>query len=93
MDRDDRYYSGTVILGNADSPVMLGSNEVIVEEQGKLSRFGGVAGNLSNSGIVDLTTYMPGNILTVGGNYTGEMDLFSSRETGGMTIRNRSSGD
>ncbi|MGQ7147492.1 hypothetical protein ACUOA8_53415, partial [Escherichia sp. SS-MK2] len=56
---------GTVILGNADSPVMLGSNQVIVEEQGKLSGFGGVAGNLSNSGIVDLTTYMPGNILTV----------------------------
>lgn len=24
---------GTVILGNADSPVMLGSNRVIVEEQ------------------------------------------------------------
>ncbi|MDC9132361.1 hypothetical protein PSJ72_05875 [Escherichia coli] len=32
---------GTVILGNADSPVMLGSNQVIVEEQGKLSGFGG----------------------------------------------------
>ncbi|MFN0659328.1 autotransporter outer membrane beta-barrel domain-containing protein [Escherichia coli] len=75
---------GTVILGNADSPVMLGSNQVIVEEQGKLSGFGGVAGNLSNSGIVDLTTYMPGNILTVGGNYTGRNGLILLQtETGG----------
>lgn len=78
---------GTVILGNADSPVMLGSNEVIVEEQGKLSGFGGVAGNLSNSGIVDLTTYMPGNILTVGGITLAEMDLFSSRQKQVVTIR------
>ncbi|EIY6416210.1 TPA: autotransporter outer membrane beta-barrel domain-containing protein, partial [Escherichia coli] len=60
------------------------SNQVIVEEQGKLSGFGGVAGNLSNSGIVDLTTYMPGNILTVGGNYTGRNGLILLQtETGG----------
>lgn len=46
--------------------------------------FGGVAGNLSNSGIVDLTTYMPGNILTVGGNYTGRNGLILLQtETGG----------
>ncbi|MCQ6643858.1 hypothetical protein NO371_17140 [Escherichia coli] len=46
---------GTVILGNADSPVMLGSNQVIVEEQG--NPVWGVANG--NSGIVDLTN-IPG---------------------------------
>ncbi|MGQ7189375.1 autotransporter outer membrane beta-barrel domain-containing protein, partial [Escherichia sp. HC-CC] len=68
----------------------LGSNQVIVEEQGKLSGFGGVAGNLSNSGIVDLTTYMPGNILTVGGNYTGRNGLILLQtETGGDNSKTR----
>lgn len=91
---------GALILGNPDSPVMLDSNHVIVEEQGKLSGFGGVAGNLSNSGIIDLTAYMPGNELTVGGNYTGRNGLIllktetgdDNSETNRLVIKGNASG-
>ena len=78
---------GTVILGNADSPVMLGSNRSLLKSRANSPGLGALQGNLSNSGIVDLTTYMPGNILTVGGITLAEMDLFSSRQKQVVTIR------
>lgn len=54
---------------------MLSSNQVIVKKQSKLSKFKSVAKNLSNSSIVNLTTYMPSNILTVKKNYTSKNKL------------------
>ncbi|ENW9632248.1 autotransporter outer membrane beta-barrel domain-containing protein [Escherichia coli] len=63
--------AGTLILGNADTPVMLASSQVNITENGTLSGYGGVAGNVTNSGTLDLRADAPGNVLTVGGNYTG----------------------
>lgn len=79
---------GIVILGNVDLLVMFGSNQVIVEEQGKFFGFGGVVGNLSNSGIVDFIIYMLGNILIVGGNYIGRNGfIFFQIEIGGDNLK------
>ncbi|EJW7757757.1 autotransporter outer membrane beta-barrel domain-containing protein [Escherichia coli] len=63
--------AGTLILGKADAPVMLASSQVNIAENGTLSGFGGVSGNVTNSGTLDLRADAPGNVLTVGGNYTG----------------------
>lgn len=63
--------AGTLILGNAGAPVMLASSQVNITENGTLSGYGGVAGNVTNSGTLDLRADAPGNVLTVGGNYTG----------------------
>ncbi|HFO9549564.1 TPA: autotransporter outer membrane beta-barrel domain-containing protein, partial [Escherichia coli] len=63
--------AGTLILGKTDSPVMLASSQVNIAENGTLSGFGGVTGNVTNSGTLDLRADAPGNVLTVGGNYTG----------------------
>ncbi|HFV8087249.1 TPA: autotransporter outer membrane beta-barrel domain-containing protein [Escherichia coli] len=63
--------AGTLILGKTDSPVMLASSQVNITENGTLSGYGGVAGNVTNSGTLDLRADAPGNVLTVGGNYTG----------------------
>ncbi|ENE7486954.1 autotransporter outer membrane beta-barrel domain-containing protein [Escherichia albertii] len=63
--------AGTLILGNTDAPVMLASSQVTIADKGTLSGSGGVAGNLTNSGTLDLRAGIPGNVLTVGGNYTG----------------------
>lgn len=63
--------AGTLILGKADDPVMLASSQVNITENGTLSGYGGVAGNVTNSGTLDLRADAPGNVLTVGGNYTG----------------------
>lgn len=63
--------AGTLILGKTDSPVILASSQVNITENGILSGYGGVAGNVTNSGTFDLRADAPGNVLTVGGNYTG----------------------
>lgn len=63
--------AGTLILGKPDFPVMLTSSQVNITENGTLSGYGGVAGNVANSGTLDLRADAPGNVLTVGGNYTG----------------------
>lgn len=63
--------AGTLILGNADAPVMLASSQVNIAKDGILTGFGGVSGNVTNSGTLDLRADAPGNVLTVGGNYTG----------------------
>ncbi|EFB9275331.1 autotransporter outer membrane beta-barrel domain-containing protein, partial [Escherichia coli] len=63
--------AGTLILGKTDSPVMLASSQVNITENGTLSGYGGVSGNVTNSGTLDLRADAPGNVLTVGGNYTG----------------------
>lgn len=63
--------AGSLILGEADAPVMLASSQLSVTENGTLSGYGGVAGNVTNSGTLDLRADVPGNVLTVGGNYTG----------------------
>ncbi len=63
--------AGSLILGKADAPVMLASSQVNITENGTLSGYGGVAGNVTNSGTLDLRADAPGNVLTVGGNYTG----------------------
>ncbi|EKK6908303.1 autotransporter outer membrane beta-barrel domain-containing protein, partial [Shigella sonnei] len=63
--------AGTLILGNADAPVMLASSQVNIAKDGILTGFGGVTGNVTNSGTLDLRADAPGNVLTVGGNYTG----------------------
>ncbi|ENA5520841.1 autotransporter outer membrane beta-barrel domain-containing protein [Escherichia albertii] len=62
---------GALILGNTDAPVMLASSQVTIADKGTLSGSGGVAGNLTSSGTLDLRAGIPGNVLTVGGNYTG----------------------
>ncbi|MEB7340777.1 autotransporter outer membrane beta-barrel domain-containing protein [Escherichia coli] len=63
--------AGTLILGNAGAPVMLASSQVNIAKDGILTGFGGVSGNVTNSGTLDLRADAPGNVLTVGGNYTG----------------------
>ncbi len=63
--------AGTLILGKADAPVMLASSQVNIAKDGILTGFGGVSGNVTNSGTLDLRADAPGNVLTVGGNYTG----------------------
>ncbi|HAP0037847.1 TPA: autotransporter outer membrane beta-barrel domain-containing protein [Escherichia coli] len=63
--------AGTLILGKADAPVMLASSQVNIAKDGILTGFGGVSGNVTNSGALDLRADAPGNVLTVGGNYTG----------------------
>ena len=63
--------AGTLILGKVDDPVMLASSQVNITENGTLSGYGGVAGNVTNSGTLDLRADAPGNVLTVVGNYTG----------------------
>lgn len=63
--------AGSLILGRADAPVILASSLVNITENGSLFGHGGVAGNVVNSGIIDLTSGSPGNVLTIGGNYTG----------------------
>ncbi|EKM1661634.1 TPA: autotransporter outer membrane beta-barrel domain-containing protein [Escherichia coli] len=63
--------AGTLILGNADVPVMLASSQVNIAKNGILTGFGGVTGNVTNSGTFDLKADATGNVLTVGGNYTG----------------------
>ncbi len=63
--------AGTLILGKADDPSMLASSQVNITENGTLSGYGGIAGNVTNSGILDLRADAPGNVLTIGGNYTG----------------------
>lgn len=50
---------------------MLASSQVNITENGTLSGYGGVAGNVTNSGTLDLRADAPGNVLTVVGNYTG----------------------
>ncbi|WP_249925242.1 hypothetical protein, partial [Escherichia coli] len=40
--------AGTLILGKTDSPVMLASSQVNITENGTLSGYGGVAGNVTN---------------------------------------------
>ncbi|MEI9141777.1 autotransporter outer membrane beta-barrel domain-containing protein, partial [Pseudomonas aeruginosa] len=62
---------GSLILGQSDAPVMLASSLVNIAKNGKLTGFGGVVGNVTNSGSLDLRSAAPGNILTIGGNYTG----------------------
>lgn len=68
---------GSLILGKKDTPVMLASSQVNIAEQGTLSGFGGVAGNLTNSGtiVTGVKGQQAGNVLTVGGNYTGNNGL------------------
>ncbi|HHA3672027.1 TPA: autotransporter outer membrane beta-barrel domain-containing protein [Salmonella enterica subsp. enterica serovar Muenchen] len=63
--------AGTLILGKADDPVMLASSQVNIAKDGILTGFGGVTGNVTNRGTLDLRANAPGNVLTVGGNYTG----------------------
>ncbi|HAW0837515.1 TPA: autotransporter outer membrane beta-barrel domain-containing protein, partial [Escherichia coli] len=63
--------AGTLILGNAGAPVMLASSQVNIAKDGILTGFGGVSGNVTNSGTLDLRADAPGNVLTVSGNYTG----------------------
>ena len=63
--------AGTLILGSADTPVMLASSLVSIAENGTLSGTGGVIGSVLNSGTIDLRADAPGNVLTTGGNYTG----------------------
>ncbi|HGE5941060.1 TPA: autotransporter outer membrane beta-barrel domain-containing protein [Escherichia coli] len=63
--------AGALILGRANAPVMLASNQVNIAKDGILTGFGGVSGNVTNSGTFDLRADAPGNVLTVGGNYTG----------------------
>ncbi|MDD8654350.1 autotransporter outer membrane beta-barrel domain-containing protein [Escherichia coli] len=63
--------AGSLILGKPNSPVLLTNSEVNIARQGILSGFGGVSGNVTNSGTLDLRADAPGNVLTVGGNYTG----------------------
>ncbi|EJH1485363.1 autotransporter outer membrane beta-barrel domain-containing protein, partial [Escherichia coli] len=63
--------AGTLILGKADAPAMLASSQVNIAKNGTLSGSGSVAGNVTNSGTLDLRADAPGNVLTVGGNYTG----------------------
>lgn len=63
--------AGTLILGNAGASVMLASSQVNIAKDGILTGFGGVSGNVTNSGALDLRADAPGNVLTVGGNYTG----------------------
>lgn len=67
--------AGTLILGKADAPVMLANSQVTIAQQGTLSGSGGVAGNVTNSGTLDLRADAPGNVLTIGGNYTGNNGL------------------
>ncbi|MCA8711578.1 autotransporter outer membrane beta-barrel domain-containing protein [Escherichia coli] len=63
--------AGSLILGNAEAPLMLASSQVNIAKDGILTGFGGVTGNVTNSGTLDLRADAPGNVLTVGGNYTG----------------------
>ncbi|WDB54704.1 autotransporter outer membrane beta-barrel domain-containing protein (plasmid) [Escherichia albertii] len=62
---------GALILGNTDAPVMLASSQVTIADKGTLSGYGGVTGSVTNRGTLDLRADAPGNVLTVGGNYTG----------------------
>lgn len=79
---------GTLKLGSEDSPVMLSSSQVNIAAQGTLTGFGGVAGNLKNSGTIVTSKVQPisgggvagrgathqysGNQLVVMGNYIGD---------------------
>jgi len=63
--------AGSLILGQSDAPVMLASSLVNIAKNGNLTGFGGVVGNVTNSGSLDLRSEAPGNVLTIGGNYTG----------------------
>ncbi|NUD47820.1 autotransporter-associated beta strand repeat-containing protein, partial [Escherichia coli] len=46
--------AGTLILGNAGAPVMLASSQINIAKDGILTGFGGVSGNVTNSGTLDL---------------------------------------
>jgi outer membrane autotransporter barrel domain len=68
---------GGLLLGSEDAPVMLSSTQVNIAEQGTLSGFGGVAGNIDNAGLLQLGTgNESGNqIFTVGGNLSNSGTL------------------
>jgi outer membrane autotransporter barrel domain len=62
---------GEIRLGSAQAPVMLSSSNVVIGENGQLSGYGGIAGNLKNSGQLVVGGDSAGNQLVVNGNYEG----------------------
>ncbi|ELV3390529.1 autotransporter outer membrane beta-barrel domain-containing protein [Enterobacter hormaechei] len=77
--------AGGVILGSADKAMTLASQQVNVQKNGRLSGFGGVAGNIDNKGTllagdsdrpaVSPVTFIIGGNLTNSGNvWTGSSD-------------------
>ena len=69
--------AGSLILGKPNSPVLLTNSEVNIARQGILSGSGGVNGNLTNNGEIKLTSGAPGNMLTVGKNYSSNTGLLA----------------
>lgn len=72
---------GEIILGNADAPLILASQQVNIATNGTLSGFGGTDGNIGNAGVLQLgsdsprpalmsfvNSDHPTQIFTVGGN-------------------------
>lgn len=91
--------AGGLILGNAESPLMLASSQVNIGTNGKLSGYGGVAGNIDNqgalligddTGIKTMATSSP-IIFTVDGNITNSGNIWtgiSSSSAGNQLVIN-----
>ncbi|HGE9187501.1 autotransporter outer membrane beta-barrel domain-containing protein [Escherichia coli] len=92
--------AGSLILGLSDAPVTLVSRQVNIAKNGRLTGFGGVVGNVTNSGTLDLRSEAPGNVLSIGGNYTGNNGTLlintvlddSSSATDKLVIKGEASG-
>ncbi|WP_336239685.1 autotransporter outer membrane beta-barrel domain-containing protein [Enterobacter chuandaensis] len=91
--------AGSLILGNAEAPLMLASSQVNIGTNGKLSGYGGVAGNIDNqgalligddTGIKNMSTSSP-IIFTVDGNVTNSGNIWtgsSSSSAGNRLVIN-----
>ncbi len=68
---------GGLTLGQAERPVTLASQQVNIREQGILSGFGGVAGNIDNAGELRLGNGVqsPAGSFNVGGNLVNSGDV------------------
>lgn len=91
--------AGGLIMGNAEVPLMLASSQVNIGTNGRLSGYGGVAGNIDNQGALligddtakkTMSASLP-IIFTVGGNVTNSGNIWtgiSSTSVGNQLVIN-----
>ncbi|EGO4172739.1 autotransporter outer membrane beta-barrel domain-containing protein [Escherichia coli] len=93
--------AGGLILGNSEAPLMLASSQVNIGSNGKLSGYGGVAGNIDNQGALVIGDYTGTKtmstsspiIFTVDGNVTNSGNIWtgiSSSSAGNQLVINGS---
>lgn len=87
--------AGDMILGRVDNAFTLASNQVNIRQKGRLSGFGGVAGNIDNQGMLlvgdDVSTGRPPVTFTVGGNLTNSGHIWTGshgKEVGNQLVVN-----